>query len=101
MTDKLLSVKNLDVTFPLMSKGLFRTRIGEFPAVSDVSFDLRKGGTLGIVGESGSGKTTLVRAILRAIDPTAGSVLTSHATGKSTWRGWMNGRLFRCGPSCR
>ncbi len=82
MTENLLSVKNLDVTFPLMSKGLFRTQIGEFPAVKKVSFNLKRGGTLGIVGESGSGKTTLVRAILRAIKPTAGSVLFQARNGQ-------------------
>ena len=82
MTDTLLSVKNLDVSFPLMSKGLFRTQVGEFHAVKNVSFDLQRGGTLGIVGESGSGKTTLVRAILRAIDPSAGSVLFQSRGGE-------------------
>lgn len=81
MTSPLLTVKHLDVSFPLMSKGVFRKQIGELHAVRDVSFDLAKGGTLGIVGESGSGKTTLVRAILRAIDPTAGEVLFQSRQG--------------------
>ena len=81
MTSPLLTVKHLDVSFPLMSKGVFRKQIGEFHAVRDVSFELAKGGTLGIVGESGSGKTTLVRAILRAIDPTAGEVLFQSRGG--------------------
>jgi oligopeptide transport system ATP-binding protein len=60
--EPLLSVKNLVVHF------------GAFPAVQDVSFDLRPGETLGLVGESGSGKSTLARAILRLIPATSGSV---------------------------
>ena len=43
-------------------------------AVDDVTFTLQKGETLGIVGESGSGKTTLGRVIVRAHEPTAGTV---------------------------
>src|SRR5204862_7470113 len=43
-------------------------------AVDDVSFTIREGETLGLVGESGCGKTTTGRAILRLIEPTAGSV---------------------------
>lgn len=44
-------------------------------AVTDVSFNIEKGQTIGIVGESGCGKTTLGRCIVRAIDASEGSVL--------------------------
>ena len=60
--EPLLSVKNLVVHF------------GAFPAVQDVTFDLRPGKTVGLVGESGSGKSTLARAILRLIPATSGTV---------------------------
>lgn len=70
----LLSVQNLVKNFELRaSKGLRKSkRIVQ--AVSDVSFDVNTGKTLGIVGESGSGKTTVGRSILQLITPSSGKV---------------------------
>jgi peptide/nickel transport system ATP-binding protein len=70
--EPLLSIKNLCKYFPIYDKGLFKKQVGLVRAVSDVSFDLYHGETLGIVGESGCGKTTMGRCVLRAIDPTSG-----------------------------
>ncbi|HEY8576937.1 MAG TPA: ABC transporter ATP-binding protein [Devosia sp.] len=44
-------------------------------AVEDVSFDIRKGTTVGLVGESGSGKTTAGRSILRLAEPSGGKAI--------------------------
>jgi oligopeptide/dipeptide ABC transporter ATP-binding protein len=69
----LLSVRNLVKSFPI-KKGAFGRPAGFVRAVSDVSFDVMPGETLGLVGESGCGKSTTGRMILRLIDPTAGRV---------------------------
>jgi peptide/nickel transport system ATP-binding protein/oligopeptide transport system ATP-binding protein len=75
MTDEpLLSVSHLVKRFPVRSRGLVTRTIGHVDAVSDVSFDLREGETLGLVGESGCGKSTTARCILQLIEPTSGSV---------------------------
>src|SRR6202000_1486759 len=70
----LLGVEHLQVYFPIRSGVVVDRQIGQVHAVDDVSFDLLEGETLGVVGESGCGKTTLIRALVRLIEPTAGSV---------------------------
>jgi len=70
----LLEVKGLKKHFPIQ-KGFFRRVVGSVKAVDDVSFKIYAGETLGLVGESGCGKTTTGRLLLRALDPTEGSVL--------------------------
>jgi oligopeptide/dipeptide ABC transporter ATP-binding protein len=68
----LLQVKHLKKYFQI-HHGLFGKHLQVF-AVDDVSFNIKKGETLGLVGESGCGKSTTVRLILRLLSPTGGSV---------------------------
>ncbi|MGG7579158.1 ABC transporter ATP-binding protein [Rhizobium sp. Nf11,1] len=69
-----LQVKNLTKRFEIHS-GLFGRLTSRVHAVENVSFDLNAGETLSLVGESGCGKSTTGRAIMRLIEPQAGSVL--------------------------
>lgn len=62
----LLDVRNLVLRYPV--------RGGVLEAVSDVSFTLARGETLGLVGESGCGKSSTGRAIMHLPPPTAGTV---------------------------
>ncbi len=72
--DILLEVKDIHTHFPIKG-GLFGRKVGEVKAVDGVSFQLKRGKTLGLVGESGCGKTTLGRTILRLVEPTSGSII--------------------------
>ena len=69
----LLSVRNLKKYFPIR-QGVLSRAAAHVKAVDDISFDINKGETFGLVGESGCGKTTAGRAVLRLIEPDAGTI---------------------------
>ncbi len=70
----LLRVQDLRMYFPVTT-GLLRRKVGDVKAVDGVSFELKRGETLGLVGESGCGKTTTGRCVLRVYRPTAGQII--------------------------
>ncbi len=72
--DNILEVKNVHKRFT--SKGI------TVKAVTDVSFDVKEGETIGIVGESGCGKTTLGRCIVRAYEASEGEVYYKTREGE-------------------
>ncbi len=70
----ILEVRNLKVHFPI-KKGIFSRVTGYLKAVDDISFELKRGETLGVVGESGCGKSTTSRAILGLNKPCGGEII--------------------------
>jgi oligopeptide transport system ATP-binding protein len=74
-TKPILEIRNLKKYFPIMHGTVIPRHVGDVKAVDDVSFDVRRGETLGLVGESGSGKTTVGRTVLRLYEPTAGRII--------------------------
>ena len=70
----LVKVENLKMYFPVTS-GIMRRKVGDVKAVDGVTFDIKKGETLGLVGESGCGKTTTGRCILHLYNITEGKVV--------------------------
>jgi oligopeptide/dipeptide ABC transporter ATP-binding protein len=72
--DNILEVRDVVKEFPVMSGGIFRHQTGSVKAVSNVTFDIRRGETFGLVGESGCGKTTLGHLIVALDRMTSGSI---------------------------
>ena len=70
----ILQVNNLKKHFPIKG-GMLGKTVGQVKAVDGVTFNLKRGTTMGLVGESGCGKTTVGRTILRLYDKTEGQVL--------------------------
>jgi peptide/nickel transport system ATP-binding protein len=75
MDGALVELSDLKVYFPIKSGLVLDRHIGDVKAVDGVSFEIRRGETLGLVGESGCGKSTVGRAILRLYEPTSGQIV--------------------------
>jgi oligopeptide transport system ATP-binding protein len=73
-SDILVNVQGLKMYFPVTAGLIFQRKIADVKAVDGISFQVKRGETLGLVGESGCGKSTTGRAILQLYKPTAGSV---------------------------
>lgn len=73
----LLSLRDVKKHYPIR-EGVFQRVVGHVRAVDGVSFDIKRGETVGLVGESGCGKTTLGRVASGLYDPTDGAVLYRH-----------------------
>ena len=82
----LVAVEGLRKYFPIR-RGVFSRVVGHVKALDGVSFEVRRGETLGLVGESGCGKTTCGRVLLRLLDATDGRVTFDGADVLSLRRG--------------
>lgn len=71
--DYILEVESVKKYFPI-KKGIFSKQVGAVKAVDNISFQLRRGETLGIVGESGCGKSTMARLIIQLLKATEGRI---------------------------
>jgi len=73
--EPLIRVRNLVKHFPITRGIIFQRKIGAVQAVDGISFDVKRGETLGLVGETGCGKSTTARLLVRLLDPTGGEIL--------------------------
>jgi oligopeptide/dipeptide ABC transporter ATP-binding protein len=72
--ESVIEVRDLVKHFPLTKGIIFQKQVGAVQAVDGVTFDVKRGETLGIVGESGCGKSTTARLMMRLLKPTSGSI---------------------------
>lgn len=80
--ENILEVQDLEISF--------RGQQGSFAAVKRISFDLRKGETLGIVGESGSGKSVTALSLMQLLPQPQGQVTASRLAFQSPSAGWTD-----------
>ena len=73
MNDTLISIKDLHKSFEIKTNIFSKEKIS-VKAVSGVTFDIKKGETLGLVGESGCGKSTLGRMIVKLLESDRGEI---------------------------
>jgi len=88
--DTLLQVKGLVKYFPVTEGILLKRAVAQVKAVDGISFDVRRGETLGLVGESGCGKSTTGRCILQLEKPTEGEIIYDGRELTTLDRGSLN-----------
>jgi len=91
----LLKVVDLKKHFPITQGIILMRQIGSVKAVDGVSFEIKRGETLGLVGESGCGKSTTGRVILQLHRPTSGQVFFTDAEGETHELTAMKGEPLR------
>jgi len=74
-SDVLVQVRDLKMHFPVTEGAFIPKVVGHVKAVDGISFDIKRGETLGLVGESGCGKTTTGRCILQLEKATSGGIV--------------------------
>ena len=73
--ETLVEVRDLKMHFPITEGAIVPRVVAHVKAVDGISFDIKKGETLGLVGESGCGKTTTGRCILQLENATSGEII--------------------------
>ncbi len=73
-SEALVEVRGMKKHFPITRGVIFQHEIGSVKAVDGVSFDIRRGETLGLVGETGCGKSTTAKLLMRLIAATEGEL---------------------------